>query len=148
MVALLFVLVVAGAFGVFGVHAHTKTTTGTDGYRLKVTYPQTARAGLDIPWRITVTRDDTLPDQLTLAISADYFRMLETQRYYPEADSESRDGTFVYWTFTTAPGSQKFVWDADVYIQPSAQIGKDAAVQLIADGKVVAHTKFRTWLVP
>lgn len=147
-VGLLFLLVVAGAIGVFGVHARTVRSSGTAGFHLEVTYPRTARAGLDVPWRITVTRDRPLPEQLTLAVSGDYFRMFESQGFYPEADSETRDGSYVYFTFTTAPGSDKFVWDSDTYVQPSAQLGKSATVRVIADGDVVAQTSFRTWLVP
>ena len=45
---LLLVVVVLGATGVFGVRARSVRVEGT-GYTLTVTYPLSARAGLDVP---------------------------------------------------------------------------------------------------
>lgn len=140
------VLVVAGACGVFGVRSRSTSTSG-GGYSLGVTYPQTARAGLDVPWRVTVARPGGFPSDITIAVSSDYFRMFETQGFFPDADSETNDGRFVYFTFDKPPGD-RFVLEYDAYIQPAAQLGKSASVELLIAGSVVAHTKIRTWLVP
>src|ERR1700753_2507249 len=83
---LLLIIVVAGAFGVFGVHSRT-VTTQANGYTLKVLYPQTARAGLDVPVRFTVHHLGGFDQGITLAISTDYFRLFETKGCYPDADS-------------------------------------------------------------
>jgi hypothetical protein len=53
--------VVAKASGLFGVHSRSTRTTAK-GYTLTVTYPQTARAGLDVPWRARVHHPGGLPD--------------------------------------------------------------------------------------
>jgi hypothetical protein len=144
----LLIVVVLGALGVFGVHSRT-TSTSANGYTVWVTYPQSARAGLDVPWRVRVHHDGGFPnDHLTLAVSTDYFRMFETQGFFPDADSTTTDGTLVYFTFNTPAGGNDFVVDYDAYIQPAAQIGKSAKVELIADGRLVATTSIRTWLVP
>jgi hypothetical protein len=144
--AVLAVIVVLGALGVFGVHSRTVSTTSR-GYTLAVTYPQVARAGLDVPWRARVHHAGGFPDQITIAVSTDYFRMFETQGFYPDADSTTNDGTFVYFNFDTPPG-EDFVVDYDAYIQPSAQLGTSATVKLIVGGEVVAQASLRTWLVP
>jgi hypothetical protein len=146
-IAVLLVIVLLGAIGFFGVRSRTTTTT-SHGYTMSVTYPQAARAGLDVPWRVRVHRDGGLPNQLTLAVSTDYFRMFETQGFYPNADSSSNDGTFVYFIFDTHAGSEDFVVDYDAYIQPAAQLGKSATVELLVGKRVVAKATLRTWLVP
>jgi hypothetical protein len=144
---LLLVAVVAlGATGEFGVRSRT-VGVEAEGYVLKVTYPQVARAGLDTPWRVRVYHDGGFPSGLTLAISTDYFRMFETQGFYPDADSASNDGSFVYLTFTKPPGVE-FVLDYDAYIQPASQLGKAAVVKLLIGGTVRAQAHLRSWLLP
>lgn len=145
-VAVLSLVVLSGALGVFGVHSGT-TTADHDGYRLSVTYPQVARAGLDVPLRVRVHHDGGFSSDITLAITADYFRMFETQGFFPNADKTTGDGRFVYLTFTK-PAGEDFLLDYDAYIQPSSQLGKAATMRLIISGTVVAETSFRTVLAP
>jgi len=145
-IAILLLLVVLAAFGTFGVHSRTVRATG-GGYSLHVTYPQTARAGLDVPWRAEVHHAGGFAHDLTLAISTDYFRMFETQGFFPDADSAGNDGRFVYLTFTK-PNGDNFVLDYDAYIQPASQIGKSATVELIVQNQVVVTAHLHTWLVP
>lgn len=143
----LLVVVVLGAAGVFGVHSRTASTTG-NGYTLTVTFPQSARAGLDVPLRIGVYNPGGIGHDLTLAISSDYFRMFESQGTYPDPNDATNDGRFVYLTFSKPPRGDDFLVDFDVYIQPGSQLGKSATVKLIVQGNEVARTAIRTWLVP
>jgi hypothetical protein len=147
-IAVLLAVVILGAVGFFGVHSRTVSAQGDDGYRLTVTYPQVARAGLDVPWRARVHHPGGVNDDVTLAISSGYFGMFETQGFYPDASEVTNDGTFVYFTFDKPPPGQDFLVDYDAYIQPSAQIGKSATVQLIIGGHLVAQTHLHTWLAP
>ena len=144
--ALLFVIVVCGAVGVFGVHSRT-VHTASAGYELSVTYPQSARAGLDVPFEVLARHPGGFGGELTLAISRNYFRMFESQGFFPDADSSTADEHFVYLTFTAPPGEVFTLW-YDAYIQPAQQLGKSAQVKLMIDDKVVAQTSLRTWLVP
>jgi hypothetical protein len=143
---LLFLVVVAGATGLFGVHSRTVRTTGA-GWGLSVTYPQAARAGLDVPWRVRVHHAGGFPPKIVIAVTTDYFRMFETQGFFPDADSVTNNGRFVLFTFTTPPGDELLI-DYDAYIQPAAQLGKSATVELIVGGEVKARTSLHTWLVP
>lgn len=145
-VALLVVIVALGATGSFGVRSRSVHAT-TGGYTLQVTYPQVARAGLDVPFRTTVHHSGGFDAELTIAISSDYFRMFETQGFYPDADSVTNDGQFVYLTFSR-PDSEDFVLEYDAYIQPAAQLGKSATVQVIVGHTVVVESHLRTWLLP
>ncbi len=146
-VAVLLVVVVLGALGVFGVHSRT-TTRSSNGYTLSVTYPQVARAGLDVPWRARVHRAGGVNSDITLAVSSAYFRMFETQGFYPDPDSATNDGDYVYMHFTGLRPGRDFVLEYDAYIQPASQIGKSATVRLLVGGREVARTTFHTWLVP
>lgn len=143
---LLLMIVLVGATGGLGVHSRSTTTQG-NGYTLEVRYPQAARSGLDVPWRVIVHKPGGFTAGVTIAVSTEYFRMFETQGFYPDADSSSNDGTFVYFNFDR-PEGEDFVMDYDAYIQPSAQLGKSATVRLIVGGTVEASASIRTWLVP
>jgi hypothetical protein len=48
ILAVLAVVVAAGAVGALGVHTGSAEAASADGWRLKVWYPQIARAGLDV----------------------------------------------------------------------------------------------------
>jgi hypothetical protein len=144
---LLLVIVLLGAFGWLGVHSRT-TSSAANGYTLTVTYPQVARSGLDVPFRVVLHRDiGVLPSDVKLAISEDYFRIFETQGFYPEPDSSTNDGTFVYFTFKSPPAAT-FMFEYDAYVQPASQLGKDATIRAIADGRQVAQVSIHTWLAP
>jgi len=138
-------IVVAAAFGVFGVHSRT-TTEHADGYGLRITYPQVARAGLDVPFRVHVSYPQA-PKSITIAITSDYFRMFETQGFYPSPDTQKNDGRFVQFQFD-GPPSDGMELEYDAYVQPAAQLGKRATVQVLVGGKIVVQTTIRTWLVP
>jgi hypothetical protein len=142
----LLVIVVAGACGVFGVRSRTIAATGA-GYRLTVTYPQTARAGLDAPFRVAVHHAGGFHGALVIAISSDYFRQFETQGFYPDADGVTNNGRFVSFTFDK-PAGPDFVLEYDAYIQPSAQVGKSATVRVLVHGADVASASLHTWLAP
>jgi hypothetical protein len=142
----LLIIVVLGAIGFFGVHSRTVSNSGS-GYTLQVTYPQVARSGLDVPWRAQVHHVGGFPNGLTLAVSTDYFRMFETQGFYPDADHVTNDGRFVYFTFDQ-PRGDTFMLEYDAYIQPASQLGKSATVEAKVGGHVLARITLHTWLVP
>jgi hypothetical protein len=148
-VALAFVavIVVAGAAGLLGVHAGT-VRVNSNGYKLTVVYPHVARAGLDVPWRVTVTHPGGFgQDDVTIAVSSHYFDIMETQGWHPEPDQETTTPKYYYLSFSPPPGDTLEV-SYDTYIQPSAQLGRHADVVLIVNNKEVARTSYRTWLVP
>jgi hypothetical protein len=145
--ALLLAVVLLGALGVLGVHTRTASRS-SNGYTLSVTYPQVARAGLDVPWRVRVHRDGGVNSEISLAVSSDYFRMFETQGFYPTPDSTTNDGDYVYMQFTKLRPGRDFVLEYDAYIQPASQIGKSGTVRLLVGNREVARTSFHTWLVP
>jgi hypothetical protein len=149
VLTLLAALVVAGAAGVFGVHSAT-TSAAAGGYRLELTYPRIARSGLDVPWHVRVVRAGGFDpaEPVTLAVTARYFDIFETQGFHPEPDSARRDGRYLYLSFLAPPSGEVFEVDYDTYVQPAAQLGRDAELWVMAGGRRVVGVAYSTWLVP
>lgn len=143
----LLVFVLCGASGLLGVRSTTAHGSAPE-VRVAVTHAAVARSGLDVPWQVRVEREGGFDDEITLAVTADYFEIFESQGMDPEPAEETRDGEWLLLTFT-APEGDTFVVDYDAYIQPAAQIGREAAVAVVeADGTRVAATSFATRIVP
>jgi hypothetical protein len=143
---LLVVAVAAGAVGALGLHTSTASASA-DGYTLEMSYPRTARAGLDVEWQATVTHVGGFDHDVTLAMSAAYFGMFETQGFFPEPSEETRDGDTLYLTFTK-PDGDTFVVGYDAYIQPSSQRGSTASVSVVDGGTPVVTVRLKTTLLP
>lgn len=147
-IGVLAVIVVLGATGLFGVRSATTSAAGA-GYTMSLTYPRTARAGLDVPWTLIVRHPGGFDKPFTIALSASYFDILEYQDFHPEPSSETGDGTWNYLQFDPPPDhSSTFRLSLDTYVQPASQIGRTATVRLIAHGVQVAQVRFSTFLMP
>jgi hypothetical protein len=106
-----------------------------------------ARAGLDVPWRVTIEHPDGFDEDITIGVTARYFDIFETQGFHPSPDMETGDGNLVYLTFT-APAGSIFSADFDAYIQPSSQLSERADVVLMVDDRPLMSVSYTTWLVP
>jgi hypothetical protein len=146
LVGLLTVIVVAGAAGLFGVRS-SEATASNAGWTVSVTYAAVARAGLDVPWTVTVRRDGGFTGPITVAVTADYFDIYEEQGLDPAPATETADAERLYWTFDPPPGDELTV-DFDAYIQPASQFGASGEVTVLDGGSEVVTVPFRTWLVP
>jgi hypothetical protein len=139
-------VVLAGALGLLGVRSGT-VSAAAGGYHLSVTYAQVARAGLDVPFHVRVGHAGGFDGGVTLAITASYFGLFETQGFYPDPQSETNDGTDEIMTFAKPPGDT-FQLDFDAYIQPASQVGRSGTVRLVRAGATVARVSVHTRLVP
>ncbi|MDX6284622.1 MAG: hypothetical protein QOG53_107 [Frankiales bacterium] len=145
-VGVIMLIVVVGATGFLGVHAGTAKKTA-NGYTLTVVYPQIARAGLDVPWRATVTHPGGFPSDITIAISTHYFDIFETQGFHPNPSDESATPEFYYLTFKKPPGDTLEV-SYDAYIQPGSQLGRHADTAVLINNAEMVRVDYRTWLMP
>jgi hypothetical protein len=145
-VAFLAVLVGAGVLGLLGDRTDITTAEAGD-YELSLRYATTARAGLDVPWEVTVTRDGGFEQTLELAVTGDYFDIDETQGFTPEPSEATRDGETLYLTFETPPGDT-FVLAYDAYIQPASQIGRGGTLSVVEQDVELASVDFHTRLLP
>jgi hypothetical protein len=145
---LLALAVAAGLTSYLGVHTGTVSSAGSE-WDLTLRYPQVARPGLDVAWQATVRHPGGLGNQVTLAVSGDYFNIYETQGFHPEPSEETRDGRVLYLTFTAPPGNT-FVVDFDAYIQPASQAGRSATLAVVDPQTLTPLTSvdFRTRLLP
>lgn len=144
--SLLLVFVLAGLFGLLGVRA-TTSHASEGGWTLTLRHASIARPGLDVPWEVTVTRPGGFDDDVTIAVTGDYFDIFESQGFNPEPSDETRDGTWRYLTFTKPPGDTLEI-SYDAYIQPASQVGRSGTVSVVDDGRQVASLNFRTFLMP
>lgn len=144
--AALALVVLLGLAGLLGDGLATRTASA-DGYTVTVEYARTARAGLDVPWTVTVNSEHGFDGPLTLAVTGEYFAIFESQAREPMSRSETADGEFLYWTFDPPPG-QTFRVNLDAYVQPSAQIGASGSVAVVVNGEHVAPVEFTTTLFP
>ncbi|MBA3524733.1 MAG: hypothetical protein H0T85_09325 [Geodermatophilaceae bacterium] len=147
LLVLLLVVVLAAAAGAFGVRSG-RVSDSAGGYTLTLVYPRVARAGLDVPWHATITHQGGFDEDIVLAVTADWFTIIETQGFLPSPDSETSDGEFVYLTFLPPPDGEVFRVDFDSYIQPASQLGRSAELRLLVGGQPVVSVAYRTWLVP
>ncbi|MFE7421751.1 hypothetical protein [Rhodococcus sp. NPDC057529] len=145
-VALLVVVVALGAVGLLGVRSGTAHATG-DGYELTLTYPQIARAGLDVPWDLTVRKPGGFTGPVVIVVDSDYFEMFETQGWTPEPSAETSDASRTYMSVDPPPGDT-LTLGFDAYIQPSSQLGHAGSVSVSEKGVDVVTLEFTTWLVP
>lgn len=148
IICLLTVVVLLGATGWLGVRSATVRDSG-GGYTLAVEYPIVARAGLDVPWTVTITAPpEGFPPEITVAVTSDWFGLFETQGLRPEPADETTDGRYDLLTLTTPDDSRTMTLDYDTYVQPAAQWGEPAQVLLLVDGEQVAGVDYRTWVLP
>lgn len=143
---LLATFLAVGLSGELGVRTTTTSATG-GGYDLSVRHAAVARAGLDVPWQVTVRSPGGFDKTLVLAVTGNYFDIFETQGFTPEPAAWTRDGTTVYLTFDT-PDADTFRLDYDAYIQPASQRGQDGTVSVVVGGVPVVTVEFETKLWP
>lgn len=140
-------VVLAGLLGFLGDRVGVVEGPTGDGHHLQLEYAQTSRPGLDVPFEIRLTRPEGLDPEVTLAITGDYLRLYETQAWYPEPSEQTRDGEWLYLTFTTH-GQSEMVIDFDAYIQPNAVLPRSGQLAVVVDDEPVGPLSFRTFLFP
>ncbi|WP_200901285.1 hypothetical protein [Nostocoides japonicum] len=146
LLILLLVFVLCGASGLLGVHS-TTSSAQEDGWAVSMRYAATARAGLDVPWEVTVRHTGGFGKEITLAVTASSFDILESQGFEPEPSDETRDADTMYLTFASPPGDTLVV-SFDAYIKPSAQEGRSGTVAVLTGGRRVAAVPVHTVLFP
>ncbi|MDX6309480.1 MAG: hypothetical protein QOI06_2526 [Nocardioidaceae bacterium] len=150
-IGLLLLACVAGAVGLLGGHTSVAVST-RNGYRVQLSYPGTARPGLDTFWELEITHPGGFKGQLTIAVTGAYFDLFETQGFYPTPSATTRDGSFVYMTFTAPSQGDTFkvMYDAYVqpYLEPNHLLGQTATVAVMNHGQAADSIHYTTWLLP
>jgi hypothetical protein len=139
-------LVAVGSAGWLGVRAATTSASGA-GWDLEVEHAAVARAGLDVPFRVTVTHPGGFDDDIVLSVTGAYLDLHESQAFHPEPSDSTRDADSLQLTFA-APVGDTFVLTYDAYLQPAAQLGGPADVSVLVGGEPVATASFSTTVLP
>jgi hypothetical protein len=147
--AVLAALVVLALFGFFGVHSRTVSAASGDGtMHVDVHYAQVARAGLAVPFEVTVTRRQGFSGDVTVAVSSSYLELFDRSAIDPEPAGGRANQQATTWRFDE-PHGQTFVMSLDMQVQAGRHFGRTGFVTVrdLGDGSV-AHATFKTWLAP
>jgi hypothetical protein len=148
---LLLAICVAGLVGILGGRTATTTATNHD-YRLTLEYPHTIRPALDAYWKQTVIHQGGFHGLVTIAVTASYFDLFETQGFNPAPAASTSDGKFIYLKFTPRIHSDKLTVRYDSYLQPyvppTSLLANHATVALVDNGKQLAALHYTTWVLP
>jgi hypothetical protein len=145
---LLFVVVLAGLLGFLGVRSRTVAAAANDHSAvLSVHYAQVARAGLDVPFDITVARTRASNQDVVVAVPSSYLELFDISGIEPEPTSSTATATNVIWDFDPPPG-REFTVSLDMQVQGGRHFGRSGFVSLLDGNTTVAHVSFHTWLSP
>jgi hypothetical protein len=147
VLTLILAIVLAGASGALGVRSG-EVEASEAGWSVRLEYAETARAGLDVPWQVTVTHAGGFQGDVELAVTGSYFDIYETQGFHPQPSDESRDGDTLYLTFAPPDSGDTMVVAYDAYIQPASQVGRSGTISVVDAGQRVASARFGTRLLP
>lgn len=143
-------LCLAGALlGVLGDRTETATATSDNGrWTLSLLHASMARAGLDVPWEVTVTRSGGFDGPVVLGVTGSYFDIYETQGFRPEPSASYRDGSTLFLEFEPPPSGDVLVVAYDAYIQPASRQGASGTVAVRSGDDVLVSLDFTTNLLP
>jgi hypothetical protein len=148
-IALLALVVAAGAIGLLGVRSRTVTAMSADANTsLSVEYAQVARAGLDVPFRVTIHRNGGFDQDLTVVMSSDYLDLFDRNTVDPEPSESTATDQSVIWRFSPPP-TDTFEITVDMQVQGGRHWGRGGSAAVLADdGSPLVQVTFKTWLVP
>ncbi|MCY7373165.1 MAG: hypothetical protein LH461_05630 [Spirochaetaceae bacterium] len=146
--ALLGLVLVLGAAGLLGIRSTTETARSPEGYQLEVTHAQVTRAGLAVPFHVTVRHPGGFDGPVTLSISSSLPERFDFQNFYPNPAKETAtEGRLVY-EFDPPPGDV-FRLSLDARTAPDQNGSADTyRTALVIEGQQVAKVGFRMVVVP
>lgn len=149
MLLFLTVIVIAGLLEVFGVRSRSVSAESPDRQvSLKVHYAQVARAGLAVPFEITVRRQGGFDQKIVLSVSNEYLGIFDQNAKSPEPTEETASDREIEWRFDP-PDGDTFTFSLDARVQGSRHWGRAGVVRLLDEaGSQLTQVKFKTWLAP
>src|SRR5829696_2061255 len=101
LITIVSVIVVIGLTGRLGVRSNTLTQRASSGdTNVELTYPEVARPGLAVPWRLSVTGLDlSLPHLVEFELSSEYADSFDFNNLPPDPESVSRTPSTITYEF-------------------------------------------------
>ena len=122
-------------------------TDREDGYELRVTYPQMTRAGLGVPFAVTVIHPGGFEGPVTLEMDLRYLDLFDENGTNPAPDQSTSAGDRLVLEFAR-PEGDVFEMRLDTRTGPNVQWGRRGTTTLIVGGTAVASVSYRTWVMP
>jgi hypothetical protein len=144
--AVVALIVLSGAVGLFGVRTRTVTASG-GGYTMSLEYPATDRSAQPAHLVLSVQRAGGFSGPVQIGITQSYLDLLDLNAIEPEPSASKNVGGFVVWTFGPPEGDVMRVL-LDANIQLDAHFGARAQVAVFDHGYPAVHVNYRTWVAP
>lgn len=133
--------------GAYGVRSTTVRASG-GGYDLAVHHGTTSRPALATPFDITVRRAGGFDGPVTLAVTAEYFRLWDENGLFPEPADESVEDGWLVWEYDPPEGEVLSI-TYDARIEPAAQSGRKGRVEVRDEaGTALVGVDFETKVLP
>ena len=146
-IALLALVVAAGAAGVFGTRHAEKTASG-GGFTLSVTYPSVSRPGHAVRPEYVLTRPGGFDGPVKMRFTSDWFDLFDENAFVPSPSGETTTGAYTLYEFEPPPGDT-FVITVDTRIEPARQRGAPGEVSVLDEsGAPVLTVQYRTRIWP
>lgn len=147
-IAAMVVFLGAGMYGVFGIRQGRQTAVAA-GLRFGISYPAVTRGGLPVRWELDIEIDDarSLPDEIEIRTTADYFDIFDHNALTPEPDV-TWQGQLTSWTYRPDAGDSRLRVQLDVRAQPNARWRHAATTDVVIDGDIVASFDYSTFVMP
>lgn len=140
---------VAALVGLMGDRTQRVSATSADGrWTLSLLHARLARAGLDVPWEVTVTRRGGFEGPVVLGVTGSYLDLYETQGFRPEPVASYRDGETLFLEFEPPPSGEVLVVAYDAYVQPASREGSSGTLAVRSGDQVLVSLDFTTGLLP
>lgn len=148
-IGLLTVGLLATLLGLLGDRTQRTTATSADGrWTLSLLHARWSRAGLDVPFEVTVTRRGGFVGPVVLGITGSYLDIYETQGFHPEPSATYRDASTLFLEFEPPPSGEVLVVAYDAYIQPASRQGTAGTLAVRSGDAVLVSLDFATRLLP
>src|SRR5438093_1195367 len=100
---LLGAFLVLGLLTVFGSRT-ASVSADSNGYSMRVVYPQATRSSLPVKWELTLTRPGGFPGPVRIGIPIDYFNLFDFNNTYPLPTDTLNEGGMVIMVFPAPAG--------------------------------------------
>jgi hypothetical protein len=140
-------VLLAALLGLLGVR-EAEATASASGYELTVRHASVSRPGLATPFDVTVGRNEALPEEIVLEVSANYLAAFDENGLDPQPTRSFSDGERERWLFEVPAGEHRLTVSFDARLEPSVQWTRTATVRLLVEGEEVTVVELRTWVMP
>ena len=147
--AALALALVGALLGALGDRTERTTATSDDGrWTLSLLHASLSRAGIDVPWEVTITREGGFEGPVVLGVTGSYFDLYETQGFRPEPAASYRDDGTLFLEFEPPPSGDTMVVAYDAYVQPASRQGSSGTLAVRSGDAVLVSLDFSTALLP